>query len=107
VNWHAGIGAWETPGHAAGTLRRVNPQLQNEEDLNMPLVDIELIEGVFSKHQKQEMIHKITDAMVAIEGEAMRGLTWVRVHEVPSGNWGIGGKGVTTADVKAMQNRAA
>ena len=73
----------------------------------MPLVDIEIIEGVFSKHQKQEMIHKITDAMVAIEGEVMRGVTWVRVHEVPSGNWGIGGKPVTTADVKAIQNRAA
>jgi 4-oxalocrotonate tautomerase len=69
----------------------------------MPLVDIELIEGVFDKAQKQEMISKVTDAMVAIEGEAMRGVTWVRVHEVPSGEWGIGGKGVTVEDVKAIQ----
>jgi 4-oxalocrotonate tautomerase len=69
----------------------------------MPLVDIELIEGVFDKNQKQAMIKKITDAMVEIEGESMRGVTWVRVHEVASGNWGIGGKGLTTADVKALQ----
>jgi 4-oxalocrotonate tautomerase len=69
----------------------------------MPLVDIQLIEGVFDKDQKQEMIEKITDVMVEIEGEAMRGVTWVRVHEVASGNWGIGGKGLTTADVKALQ----
>jgi 4-oxalocrotonate tautomerase len=69
----------------------------------MPLVDIQLIEGVFDKSQKQAMIRKITDAMVEIEGEAMRGVTWVRVHEVASGNWGIGGKALTTADVKALQ----
>ncbi len=61
----------------------------------MPLVDIQLIEGVFDKSQKQAMISKITDAMVEIEGEAMRGVTWVRVHEVASGNWGIGGKALT------------
>lgn len=69
----------------------------------MPLVDIELIEGVFDRSQKQAMIKKVTDAMVEIEGEAMRGVTWVRVHEVQSGNWGIGGKGLTAADVKALQ----
>jgi len=45
----------------------------------MPLVDIHLIEGVFDKKQKQDMISKITDAMVEIEGESMRGITWVRV----------------------------
>jgi 4-oxalocrotonate tautomerase len=73
----------------------------------MPLVDIQLIEGVFDKSQKQEMIRKVTDAMVAIEGEAMRGVTWVRVHEVASGEWGIGGKGLTTADIKALQNQGS
>ena len=69
----------------------------------MPLVDVQLIEGVFDKGQKQAMITKITDAMVEIEGEAMRGVTWVRVHEVASGHWGIGGKALTAADVKALQ----
>tara|TARA_R110001592_G_scaffold203685_2_gene453550 strand:+ start:7571 stop:7792 length:222 start_codon:yes stop_codon:yes gene_type:complete len=71
----------------------------------MPLVDIQLIEGVFDAAQKQEMIAKITDVMVEIEGEAMRDVTWVRVQELASGAWGIGGKGLTTADVKAIQNR--
>jgi 4-oxalocrotonate tautomerase len=72
---------------------------------DMPLVDIQLIEGVFDKAQKQKMISKVTDAMVEIEGEAMRGVTWVRVHEVASGEWAIGGKALTAADVKAMQAR--
>jgi 4-oxalocrotonate tautomerase len=69
----------------------------------MPLVDIQLIEGVFDQHQKQQMIQKVTDAMVSVEGEAMRGVTWVRVQEVASGEWAIGGKALTTADVKALQ----
>ncbi|MGB5160066.1 MAG: tautomerase family protein [Thermoanaerobaculia bacterium] len=69
----------------------------------MPLVDIQVLEGVFSVAEKQSMISKVTDVMVSIEGEAMRGVTWVRVIDVPSGQWGIGGKALTTADVKALQ----
>ena len=68
----------------------------------MPLVDIQLIEGVVDKGQKQEMIRKVTDAMVSVEGEAMRGVTWVKISEVASGDWGIGGKPLTTDDVKAF-----
>lgn len=68
----------------------------------MPLVDIQLIKGVFSPEQKKRMIEKVTDAMVAIEGEPMRAVTWVRVQEIESGEWGIGGKPMTAADVKAI-----
>jgi 4-oxalocrotonate tautomerase len=71
----------------------------------MPLVDIQLIEGVFDRAQKQEMIRKVTDAMVSIEGEAMRGVTWVRIQEFASGEWALGGQSLTTADVKAMQKQ--
>lgn len=70
----------------------------------MPLVDIQLIKGVFSPEQKKEMIEKVTDTMVKIEGEAMRGVTWVRIQELASGEWGIGGKAITASDVKAMQS---
>jgi 4-oxalocrotonate tautomerase len=69
----------------------------------MPLVDIHLIEDVFNSKQKQEMISKVTDAMVAVEGEALRHMTWVRIYEVASGQWGVGGTGLTAADVKAAQ----
>lgn len=67
----------------------------------MPLVDIELIEGVFDEDQKQRMIRDVTEAMVGVEGEAMRGATWVRVQEIASGAWAIGGKSMTAADVRA------
>jgi len=69
----------------------------------MPLIDIQLIKGVFSPDQKQTMITRVTDAMVSVEGEAMRGVTWVRVQEVDSGQWAIGGQPLTTDAVKAMQ----
>ncbi len=68
----------------------------------MPLVDIELIEGVFDDRQKAQMIEKVTNAMVEIEGENMRQVTWVRVKEVRSGHWGIGGETPTADDIKAM-----
>ena len=70
----------------------------------MPLLNVKLIQGVFSPDQKREMIHKLTDTMVSIEGEAMRGVTWVVVEEVASGEWGIGGQPLTTADVRALAN---
>jgi len=69
----------------------------------MPLVQVKVIEGVFSQAQKQEMIKKITDTMVSIEGENLRQVTLVIVEEVKSGEWGIGGKGMTTNDVTALQ----
>ncbi|MCE5186719.1 MAG: 4-oxalocrotonate tautomerase family protein [Planctomycetaceae bacterium] len=68
----------------------------------MPLVNVKLIEGVFTPAQKQEMIHKLTDAMVSIEGENMRQVTTVIIEEAKSGDWAIGGKPLTTADVKAL-----
>jgi 4-oxalocrotonate tautomerase len=68
----------------------------------MPLVNVRLIEGVFTPAQKQDMIHKLTDAMVAIEGENMRPATLVVIDEVKSGDWGFGGKPYTTSDVKAL-----
>jgi 4-oxalocrotonate tautomerase len=68
----------------------------------MPLVNIKLIEGVFSDSQKREIVEKVTEAMVAIEGENMRQVTWVIVEEVKSGDWGVGGKTLTTSDVKAL-----
>ena len=68
----------------------------------MPLVNVKLIEGVFTPEQKQEMIHKLTETMVEIEGENLRSVTWVVVEEVKSGDWGIGGHGLTTRDVQAL-----
>ena len=68
----------------------------------MPLVDIQVIKGVFTADQKKAMIGKVTDAMVSVEGEKMRGVTWVRVQEVESGQWAIGGNPLTAEAVREM-----
>ncbi|MFZ0319829.1 MAG: tautomerase family protein [Candidatus Sulfotelmatobacter sp.] len=68
----------------------------------MPLIEVKLIEEVFTPAQKKEMISKLTDAMVAIEGENMRSVTVVIVEEVRSGDWGIGGQAMTTDAVRAL-----
>jgi 4-oxalocrotonate tautomerase len=68
----------------------------------MPFVQIKLIEGVFSAEQKREMLSKVTEAMISIEGENMRQVTFVTIDEVKSGDWAIGGKPLKTEDVKAL-----
>ena len=68
----------------------------------MPFVNVKVIEGVFSDSQKQDIVRKLTDTMVAIEGENMRGVTWVKISEVASGDWGIGGQSLTTEAVKDL-----
>jgi 4-oxalocrotonate tautomerase len=66
----------------------------------MPLIDVHLIEGVFSAEQKRQMIERLTDAFVSVEGEHLRGVTWVKISEVASGDWGIAGQPLTTEAVK-------
>jgi 4-oxalocrotonate tautomerase len=68
----------------------------------MPLIQVRLIENVFSPEQKQQIVRRLTDAMVEIEGENMRPVTWCVIDEVKSGDWGIAGNPLTTADVKAL-----
>ncbi len=73
----------------------------------MPLVTIDVIKDVFTPTQKRQLIEKVTEAMVAVEGEPMRGVTWVRVQEFEQGDWAIGGKSLTAADVHALAGRKA
>ena len=68
----------------------------------MPLIQVKLIEDVFTPAQKKEIITKLTDTMVAIEGENLRPYTWVMIEELRSGDLGIGGNTVTTSGVRAL-----
>lgn len=73
----------------------------------MPYVEVKVIEGVFDDVQRQQIVERVTDAMVTVEGEALRGLTFVVIEEVKGGNWGIGGKALHAGDVKAMAGASA
>jgi 4-oxalocrotonate tautomerase len=68
----------------------------------MPFVNVKLIQGVFDADQKREIVARLTDTLVEIEGENMREVTWVVLEEVQSGDWAIGGKPLSTEDVKAL-----
>ena len=71
----------------------------------MPLITVNLIENVFTQEQKAEIITRLTDTMVAIEGENMRSVTWVKIEEVPEGQWGIGGMALTAPMVHKLQSK--
>lgn len=68
----------------------------------MPLVTIDVIKDVFTPAQKKELISKVTEAMIAVEGENMRPVTLVRISEFEQGDWSIGGKTLDAADVHAL-----
>ena len=70
----------------------------------MPLVNVKVIEGVFTPEQKGRIITELTDAMVRIEGENLRGVTWVVIDEVQGGDWAIGGNPLGATDVLALAN---
>ena len=68
----------------------------------MPMVTIDVIKGVFTPKQKEQLIEKVTAAMLDVEGENMRGVTWVRIAEFESGDWAVGGRRLTASDVQAL-----
>ena len=72
----------------------------------MPLVTIDVIKDVFTPRQKEELVAGVTEAMIAVEGEAMRPVTWVRVQEFEQGDWPIGGQRLAAKDVHAMTKAA-
>ncbi len=73
----------------------------------MPLVTIDVIKDVFTPAQKADMIAHVTDAMIAVEGEAMRQVTWVKINEIEQGDWAIGGQMLGAADVHALASAEA
>lgn len=68
----------------------------------MPLITIDVIKDVFTPQEKKDLITKVTDAVVAVEGEALRGTTWVRIQEFAGGDWAIGGRALRASDVHAL-----
>jgi 4-oxalocrotonate tautomerase len=68
----------------------------------MPLIRATLVENAISAEQKQQLISRITDAVVSVYGENMRPYTWVLIDEIRSGEFGAGGHGFTTEEIKAV-----
>ena len=73
----------------------------------MPLITVKVIENVFPPEQKVKIIEKLTDVMVAIEGENLREYTLVLIEDIKQGNWSVGGKPLTASDVHRLQRTVA
>lgn len=72
----------------------------------MPLVQIKGVAGYLTPKQKKELIERVTDAVVAVEGEHLRAVTWVLVEDVPTGAWGVAGQSVTADDLRRLEESA-
>lgn len=70
----------------------------------MPLVTIEVIKDVFTPEQKKDLIERVTEAMLSVEGEAMRPVTWVKINEIQQNDWAVGGQLLDAAAVHAMKS---
>ena len=68
----------------------------------MPLIQVKVVAGVFTTTQKQEIIERLTDALVGVQGENLRQHTWCVIEEIASGAWGVGGQGQTADDINAL-----
>lgn len=91
-----------------GMKRERNSGETNLERKNkMPFVNIQVIENVFTPEQKKEMIEKVSEVMISIEGEALRPYTMVKIDEVKDGNWGIGGQIVSASDARHLRETKA
>jgi len=73
----------------------------------MPFIDIKVIQGVFTPEEKRELVERVSEAVIAVEGEAMRPLTHTAISETPSGEWAVGGSAKTAEDVKALRTAGA
>jgi len=73
----------------------------------MPIVNIRVIENVFTPQEKEEMLKGVSEALVAVEGENVRPYTVVVLEEVRSGDYAVGGQPLTTADVQAVRTAPA
>jgi 4-oxalocrotonate tautomerase len=72
----------------------------------VPFIDIKVIEGVFTAEEQRELVERVSEAVIGVEGEGLRELTHVAITETPSGSWAIGGKAFTTDEVRAARGAA-
>jgi 4-oxalocrotonate tautomerase len=80
---------------------------ETREERSMPFIDIKVIEGVFTAEEQRELVERVSEAVIAVEGEALRPFTHTVVTETPSGSWAIGGQALTSEDVKTKRAAVA
>jgi 4-oxalocrotonate tautomerase len=70
----------------------------------MPVVLIKLVKNALTAEQKQLMLHRVTDAVVSVEGEALRpGVSVLLEESVNDGEWSVGGNMLTIEAMNRMR----
>ena len=77
-------------------------RIMTNKENNMPFVEIKVFEDELTSEQSKALIQKVTDAVTEVTSEKLRGVTWVVINEVKSGNWGVGGNALGLDDVKKI-----
>lgn len=72
----------------------------------MPIIDVKVMENVLTVEQKQSIARGITDVFAGVVGEPARGVTWVVIQDVTSGQWTMAGEPVTTEGVQDLLRSA-
>jgi phenylpyruvate tautomerase PptA (4-oxalocrotonate tautomerase family) len=65
------------------------PVVRLEETIMAP-IQIELMEEIFTAIQKKELVDKLANAFVVINGKKMRSAAWMSMEEICNGEWRIG-----------------
>jgi 4-oxalocrotonate tautomerase len=58
---------------------------QQPERSDMPFIDIKVIQGVFTPEEKRELVERVSEAAITVEGEALRPFNVTVITETPSG----------------------
>ena len=69
----------------------------------MPLIDAQVLEGVFSEDEKRALIRELARAFGRVAGAEMQRQTSVRIHEIQSGHWGGAESVWTTGQARALK----
>jgi 4-oxalocrotonate tautomerase len=72
----------------------------------MPIIRVTYIDGLLEQDGKEQVIANVTDGLVSVIGEGLRGTVSVVLEEIASGAWGAGGTPVTLQDAQQLQASA-
>jgi len=74
----------------------------------MPFVNVKTIKGALTDEEKKQVVERITDVMVDIEGRGnanFRQFVWVLLEEEQAPNWGIGGQQVSMEALESARSQ--
>lgn len=71
----------------------------------MPMVVIHTVKGIMDSAQKRQLLERVTDLMVEVEGQGnaeFRRSVWVRIEEQEPTHWSVGGMVPTAQQLAAL-----